>query len=130
MQQPISQSLKINTFLLTGFGTGAKMYYDTFLQEAFARGLRTHSKDLPDTCKTSFLLGRYLQSEYNGIFYSKAQNLARTLRKAYDEALVDCDILLMPTIPKKAPTFPSPNASLEGKVIKPLTRSTQLLQHP
>ena len=94
------------------------MYYDTSLQEAFARSLRTHSKDLPDTCKTTFLLGRYLQTDYNGIFYSKAQNLRRTLSKAYDEALEDCDVLLMPTIPKKAPTFPSPNASLEGRVIK------------
>ena len=106
------------------------MYYDTSLQEAFVRSLRTHSKDLPDTCKTTFLLGRYLQSEYNGIFYSKAQNLRRTLSKAYDEVLEDCDVLLMPTIPKKAPTFPSPNASLDGRAIKPLIRSTQLFQHP
>ncbi|KAL9967996.1 hypothetical protein ACROYT_G026320 [Oculina patagonica] len=96
-----------------GFGTSAKMYYDTTLQEAFARGLKSHPNDLSSTCKLSCLLGRYLLSEYNGTFYSKAQNLGRELCKAYDKVFEDYDVLLMPTIPKKAPTFPPANPSLE-----------------
>ena len=91
------------------------MYYDTTLQEAFARGVKSRPNDLPITCKQAFILGRYLLSEYNGVFYSKSQNLARELRKAYDKVLQDYDVLLMPTIPKKAMTFPSPDPSLEGK---------------
>ena len=90
------------------------MYYDTTLQEAFARGLKAHPNDLPSTCKLFFMLGRYLLSEYNGTFYSKAQNLRRELCKAYDKVLEDYDVLLMPTIPKKAPSFPSATPSLEG----------------
>lgn len=91
------------------------MYYDTTLQEACARGLKAHPNDLPATCKLTFMNGRYLLSEYNGTFYSKAQNLGRELSKAYDQVLEDYDVLLMPTIPKKAPTFPTANPSLEGK---------------
>ena len=102
-------------YLLLGFGTSAKMYYDTTLQEAYARGLKANPNDLPTTCKLTFMNGRYLLSEYNGTFYSKAQNLGRELSKAYDQVLEDYDVLLMPTIPKKAPTFPPANPSLEGK---------------
>ena len=94
------------------------MYYDTTLQEAFARGVKARPNDLPITCKQTFMLGRYLLSEYNGAFYSKSQNLERELSKAYDKVLQDYDVLLMPTIPKKAGTFPSPDPSLEGKVIQ------------
>jgi len=78
------------------------MYYDTVLLQAFARGLKTHMNDLPVTCKQSLLLGRYLLSEYNGHFYSKSQNLARELTSAYDKALQEYDVLLMPTVPRKA----------------------------
>ena len=92
------------------------MHYDTFLQEAFARGLKTHSNDLPGTVKKSLLLGTYLSAEHKGIFYSKAHNLGRKLCEEYDKVLQDCDVLVMPTIPKKAGTFPPPNASLGGKL--------------
>ena len=94
------------------------MYYDTSLQEACARGLKTHAHDLPRNSRKMFMLGRYLLSEYNGVFYSKSQNLARELSKAYDKVLQEYDVLLMPTIPKKAVTFPSPDSSLEGKVMR------------
>ena len=107
-------------YLLPGFGTSAKMYYDTTLQEACARGLKARLNDLPTTCKFTFMSGRYLQSEYNGTFYSKAQNLGRELSKAYDQVLENYDVLLMPTTPKKAPTFPSVNPSLEGKERAPV----------
>ena len=90
------------------------MYYDTTLQEAFARGLKVHPKELPSTCKLAFMLGSYLLSEYNGIFYSKSQNLGRELRKAYDKVFEVYDVLIMPTVPKKAVTFPSSDPSLEG----------------
>ena len=101
------------------------MYYDTTLQKAFARGLKGRPNDLPTTCKLTFIKsGRYLLSEYNGSFYSKAQNFGRELSKAYDQVLVDYDVLLMPTTPKKAPTFPSANPSLEGREGAPVPASS------
>ena len=101
-------------FLLKGFGTSAEMYYDTTLQETLSRGLKCHSSNLSNSCKFVRLIARYLQEEYNSVFYGKAQNLGRVLCKAYDEALQKYDVLILPTIPKKAPVFPQEKPSLEG----------------
>ncbi|CAH3186070.1 unnamed protein product [Porites evermanni] len=90
----------------TGFGSYGKMYYDTTLQEAFFRGLKCHSNDLPATCKMDRLIAKYLHDEYNSVFYGKAQNLGRVLCRAYDEALEKYDVLILPTAPKKALVFP------------------------
>ena len=102
---------------LLGFGTSAEMYYDTTLQEAFSRGLKCHSNDLSKSCKFIRLITKYLQEDYNNIFYGKAQNLGRVLCKAYDEALQKYDVLILPTLPKKASVFPQENPPLEGLII-------------
>ena len=61
---------------------------------------------------------RYLRDKnYDGYYYSKCQNLRRELCQAYDEAFKKYDVLIMPTIPKKASQFPSKNPSLTGKYI-------------
>ena len=90
------------------------MYYDRTLHEAFSRGLKTHLNDLPITIKKDILLGRFLLTEYTGTFYSKSQNLGRELCRAYDKVLEDYDLLLMPTIPKKAQSFPPVKLSIAG----------------
>ena len=92
--------------LLVGFGTSAEMYYDTTLQEALSRGLKCHSNDLSKSVKFVRLIAKYLQEDYKNIFYGKAQSLRRVLCKAYDEALQKYDVLILPTLPKKAPVFP------------------------
>ena len=119
----IGPSLVIIVFLefysqlpLTGFGSSAEMYYDTTLQEAFSRGLKCHPKELSKTGKFVRLIAKYLHEDYNSIFYGKAQNLGRVLCKAYDKALEKYDVLILPTIPKKAPVFPQENPSLKGEI--------------
>jgi amidase len=59
------------------------------------------------------LLGQYMQEHYHGRYYAKGQNLARLLTQAYDVALQDCDVLVMPTLPMKATVLPAPGASRE-----------------
>ena len=90
------------------------MYYDTTLQEALSRGLKCHPNDVSKSVKFVRLIAKYLQEEYNNIFYGKAQNLGRVLCKAYDEALQKYDVLILPTLPKKAPVFPQENPPMEG----------------
>jgi len=90
------------------------MYYDTSLQEALSRGLKCRSNDLSKSVKFVRLISKYLQEDYNNVFYGKAQNLGRVLCKAYDEALQKYDVLILPTLPKKAPVFPQENPPLEG----------------
>jgi amidase len=66
------------------------------------------------------LMGQYLRDAYGGRYYAKAQNLARRLRGAYDEALESVDLLLMPTLPLKATKIPEPDASIEEIVARSL----------
>ncbi|PYN50102.1 MAG: Asp-tRNA(Asn)/Glu-tRNA(Gln) amidotransferase GatCAB subunit A, partial [Candidatus Rokuibacteriota bacterium] len=54
--------------------------------------------------------GQYALNKYRGHYYAKCQNLARTLRAAYDAVLKDYDLLLMPTLPLKATPLPKPDA--------------------
>ena len=63
------------------------------------------------------LIANYLHEDYNSVLYGKAQNLGRVLCKAYDEAFEKYDVLILPTIPKKAPVFPQQNPSLKGNVV-------------
>src|SRR5260370_29759010 len=61
-----------------------------------------------------------MPDNYQGRSYDKAQNLARVLRAAYDEAFSGVDLLLMPTLPLKATPLPAPDASREEYVARAL----------
>jgi len=101
-------------------GTNWKGHYTTSLLDVYARGRITRANDLSETTKMVFLLGQYLQDKYHGRFYAKAQNLGRALKAAYDAALTDVDLLLMPTLPMKAPKIPDPDCSREEYVLRAL----------
>ena len=96
-----------------GMGTNWKGHYTTSLLDAYARGRLTRANDLSETVKLVMLLGRYMQDHYHGRYYAKAQNLARSLTAAYDAALRNCDLLVMPTLPLKATPIPPAGASRE-----------------
>lgn len=97
-------------------GTNWKGYYATGLLDSFARGLREHADDLSDTTKLFALLGIYMREHYHGHYYAKAQNLARSMTAAYETALRDHDLLVMPTTPMKATLIPAPGCSREEYV--------------
>jgi amidase len=101
-------------------GTNWKGHYTTSLLDFYGRSRRARANDLSETVKLVILLGQYMQDNYQGRYYAKAQNLARTLRAAYDEALKSVDLLLMPTLPMKATLLPAPDASREDYVARAL----------
>jgi amidase len=101
-------------------GTNWKGHYSTSLLDAYARGRLIRADDLSDTVKLVILAGQYLQDAYQGRYYAKAQNLARTLTAAYDAALRDVDVLVMPTIPLKATRLPAPDTPREERVARAL----------
>ena len=103
-----------------GMGTNWKGHYTTSLLDAAARGRLTRPNDLSETVKMVILLGRYMQEHYHGHYYAKAQNMARALGAAYDAALQEYDLLLMPTLPMKATKIPGPDASREEYVQRAL----------
>jgi amidase len=101
-------------------GTNWKGHYTTGLLDVYARGWQSRANDLSETTKLVVMLGQYMQDNYHGRYYAKAQNLARSLRAAYDEALQQADLLVMPTLPMKATPIPPPTASREEYVTRAL----------
>jgi amidase len=94
-----------------GMGFNWEGMYTTSLLDAHA-SWRARANELSRTLKLSMMVGEYFITEYRGHFYAKAQNLARMLRSAYDDALSRYDMLLMPTIPMKATPLPPLDAPL------------------
>jgi len=101
-------------------GTNWKGYYNTSLLDAFARGWHTRGSEFSESTKLTVLLGQFMQDYYHGRYYAKAQNLARTLKAAYDTALTECDVLVMPTTPMKATPIPPQDASREEVIRRAL----------
>jgi amidase len=97
----------------SGFGTNWKGYYPVAMLDAFAHGLAERPGGLSETAKMLLMLGQYMREQYHGRYYGKDRNLARSLTAAYDAALRDADLLVMPTTPMKATLLPSPGCSRE-----------------
>ena len=74
--------------------------------------IRDRANELPHTVKVGMLLGAYTDRHYQGYFYFKSQNLRRRLRSAYNAALDEHDLLLMPTTRMMASKIPPTDADL------------------
>lgn len=94
-----------------GMGFNWEGMYTTGMIDAHANW-RSRADELSRTLKVSMLAGEYFIKQHRGHFYAKAQNLARLLRKSYDDALNGYDLLLMPTLPLKATPIPEQDAPL------------------
>lgn len=68
---------------------------------------------LPGPTKALLLLGEHMHSRYHGRYYAKAQNQVQRAIAAYDAALSNYDVLVMPTAPMKPQELPDEDASLE-----------------
>lgn len=105
---------------LNGGGMNYKGRYDPAMMAAFHAGRLAHANDLSETVKLVALMGQFLINEYGGTYYAKAQNLSPMLAAAYDAALVDVDVLVMPTLPITARELPSADAPREEVVARAL----------
>lgn len=101
-----------------GMGFGWRGFYTRSLMAACARGLAERSAALSPVTKLVLVLGRHLQATCAGQYYARAQNLAIALRRAYDDALRDVDLLVMPTTPMKARPLPPADAGVVERVAR------------
>lgn len=108
--------------MINGYGAGTNWegFYARSMQEAYARGLTTRAQDLSHTVKLTWLLGDYLHERYHGSYYAIGQNAAPRLREAYDDALAEADVLLMPTLPMTATKIPAEDAPVEEQLARAL----------
>jgi amidase len=95
---------------MNGAGIGHEGLYVTSLLDR-TMGWRQRADEFADTLKVASIFSRYTMDRYGGHFYAKAQNLRRRVRAGYDAVLANHDLLLMPTVPMKAPPIPPADAS-------------------
>ncbi|MEM0173789.1 MAG: amidase, partial [Sulfolobaceae archaeon] len=85
---PIAIEGAVATMILgSGIGWGRKGFFETSIAEFFGNALKSRARDLPNTVKAVLLLGYFMITKYNNVYYSKARNLSIILKRAYDEAL-------------------------------------------
>jgi amidase len=89
-----------------GYGLGADGFYDPELIAHFARQRVAKADELASVIKATALCGHYGLNALGGVSYAKARNLLPQLRAAYDAALTQYDVLVMPTVPATAATLP------------------------
>ena len=93
-----------------GYGLGVDGLYDPELMAYFARRRRATADQLSVTIKAPALCGHYSLTTLGGASYAKARNLLPHIRAAYDRALEQYDVLVMPTVPGTANTLPADGA--------------------
>src|SRR5262249_7241521 len=88
----------------TGFyGAFTRSYYPASLLAAVNALWANHMDVLAPRGKLNLILGEMARTNYGGRVYAKAQNVRPTFIKAYDDALSDVDVLVMPTSMTTAP---------------------------
>lgn len=100
----------------TGVGTNTGGHLWTELADFLHRALPRMAPSLPDTVKATVLAADHLLERRGLHYYAKARNLVPALRGAYDRALAEHDVLLMPTVPVRAP-LREDHASPEERVL-------------
>ena len=107
----------------SGFGMNWPGRYDPELIAHYARGRREHADAIPETVKAAIFAGRHAIDHYDGRYYAMARNLALELTAAYDAALTQVDVLVLPTLPIVASLIPPPGAPREESI----ARSTEMI---
>jgi amidase len=95
-----------------GVGTNASGDNSTGLSDYFARVERELADHFPPTVKLTLLVAAHVTRQAHHHYYTQAQNLSRALRAAYDTALQDFDVLMLPTTAMRAFKRPPPDAPL------------------
>src|SRR5438874_2066994 len=79
------------------FGAFTRTYYPASLIAAINKMWASHADLLAPRTKLSLIAAELSRRNYNGRVYAKAQNVRPTYIKAYDAALQDSEVLVMPT---------------------------------
>ncbi len=103
-----------------GYGMNSAGPYDPELIVHYAKGRREHAAEMSEPLKLTTLVGRYMIDRYDGRHYAMARNLALDLTAAYDAALAEADVLVMPTLPIVASTIPPADASRDELLARSL----------
>ncbi|CAH1797679.1 unnamed protein product, partial [Owenia fusiformis] len=105
---------------IVGANIGNKGFYPNSMMEHFKKSLKARPHDLPMTFQLVSMWGEYTKRFYQSKHYGKAQNLNLALTAAYDKSLETYDVIVMPTLPFKAPRLPNADTDLKGLLTEAL----------
>jgi amidase len=98
------------------YGQNAQGQFDPEVIEWFANGRIERGRELSRIVKLVGLSGGYTYGQGRGMYYGMARNLALELTRAYDRALAEFDVLVMPTLPYTASPILNDQTPLEEYV--------------
>ncbi|MEJ2887677.1 amidase [Actinomycetospora aeridis] len=107
----------------SGYGLNWKGLYDPELMHHYGARWAADPTAFSRTVKFVLLAGRYSLDTTHGRHYAMARNLAPKLAAAYDAALADVDVLVLPTLPQRATVRPD----RDGPVVETLGRALEML---
>jgi amidase len=113
--------------LSNGLGIGAPGYHDDALVARLHRW-QDRANELSDSLKLTAVSANVLRKRFGGRHLAKAYNLAPRVRAAYDEALKQFDLLMMPTAPMKAQPIPPLDAPLAQRIQRSFEASPNVQQ--
>jgi amidase len=96
------------------FGAFTRTYYPASITAAINKLWASQADVLAPRTKLSLITAELSRRNYHGGVYAKAQNVRPTYIKAYDAALADVDVLVMPTCIMTAPKNHRPGSYLEA----------------
>lgn len=107
--------------LFLGYGTAISGVLSSNLPEKLYNGLKSQADSLHDFGKQVILSGAYVKKHGGHTMYSsyaKASTWCWHIGKAYDKALKEFDVLLMPTLSNLPSKIPSSAAEGKFKLIR------------
>jgi amidase len=90
-------------------GINWKGHYQIELAEFYVKHRQERAALFPPEVKLWLVMERMLDRTGDGLYYARAQNAAITVRAAYDHALEQVDVLVMPTVAARPPKLPPAN---------------------
>jgi amidase len=96
------------------FGAFTRTYYPASVIAAINKLWASEADVLAPRTKLSLIAAELSRRNYHGRVYAKAQNVRPTYIKAYDAALADVDVLIMPTCLMTAPKNHTPGSYMEA----------------
>ncbi len=90
-------------------GMNWKGHYQIDLAEFYVKHRQERAALFPPEVKVALVMERMLDRTGDGLYYARAQNAALLVRKAYDHALDQVDVLVMPTVAARPPKLPPTN---------------------
>jgi amidase len=97
-------------------GLNWKGLHPTDIAEFYVKHRRERASAFPPEVKLWLVLERLLDRTSNGLYYGRAQNVALAVRAAYDRALEQVDVLLMPTVASRPPKLPLQDIDFAGSL--------------